>query len=173
MAAFSTGNPVTRALNVSRPVRCGKCSSRFVRSSARERLCLTCKPAAVRARSAASRPRTLVVPDRLAIEPARVPADSLIYTAGDRRASVVLALKLASAAASDLPDHAAKLVAYARSVARGVVPGSTWQLSHLGYRISPCTGEKNPCLLPRPDQPETAAEAEQLTGYGMAVFTPA
>jgi hypothetical protein len=155
---------LTRAINVSRPVRCAKCANRFVRSSARERLCLTCKPAAVRAKAAASRPPGVTVPDRLVIEPPRAAADSFTYTKAERKESAERALKLARVASAGLPGHARLLVTYARSVARGVVPGSAWQLSSLGYRISPCTGEKNPCLLPRPELPESLAEAEALTG---------
>jgi hypothetical protein len=154
---------MTRAINVSRPVRCAKCANRFVRSSARERLCLTCKPAAVRAKATASRAPGVMVPDRLVIEPARSPG-SFIYTKAERKESAERALKLARAASAGLPGHARLLMTYARSVAHGVVPGSTWQLSHLGYRITPCTGEKNPCLLPRPDLPESLAVAEALTG---------
>jgi hypothetical protein len=150
---------MTRPVNVSKPVRCAKCSGKFVRSSAREKLCLTCKPAAVRAKVAVKRD-IAVVPDRLTIEPARVPGDAFTYSRAERQQSAELALKLARKGASELPDHARLLVTYARSVARGVVPGSLWQLSNLGYRISPCTGEKNECLLPRPAGPETLAEAE-------------
>jgi hypothetical protein len=150
---------MTRALNVSRPVRCAKCDQKFVRRNAREKLCLTCKPADVRARMAAARPRAVIVPARLPVEPPRVTADDFTYTVKDRKQSVDLALKLARTAAGELPGHARELVTYARSVARGVVPGSMWQLAHLGYRITPCTGEKNPYLLSRPDGPEMLAEA--------------
>jgi hypothetical protein len=153
---------MTRAINVSRPVRCAKCSGKFVRRNAREKLCLSCKPRDVRARMAAAAPRAAGVPAALRIEPPRAAADDFTYSVKDRRQSADLALKLARTAAAELPDHAGELVTYARSVARGVVPGSLWQLSHLGYRIAPCTGTRNPCLLPRPYGPETLAEA--LTG---------
>lgn len=157
---------MTRAVNVSRPVRCAKCSNGFVRRNAREKLCLTCKPADVRARMAATRPRAAVVPARLVIESPRVAADDFTYAVKDRKQSAELALRLARQSADELPDHARELVTYARSAARGVVPGSTWQLTRLGYRITPCNGEKNRYLLPRPSGPETLAEvpAEALAG---------
>lgn len=64
---------------------------------------------------------------------------------------MAVALKLADRAGSEAARlggkdaarrhaHVRDLLAYARSVANGIVPGQIWQLSMLGFGISPCNG---------------------------------
>jgi hypothetical protein len=83
------------------------------------------------------------------------------YSYRDRKQSTELAVKLAqqSARVPELGSYTDHLLAYARSTARGIVPGSIWQQVRLGHRIKPCDGVKTPTLLPHPDQPETLTEA--------------
>jgi hypothetical protein len=153
---------------------CGKCSLWFA-ARPRERVCDGCVPqktrnarfavdpnwgtkAGVKLPGAPGQGLSLGgVPDRIPVLAGRGKAD--------RERSVSLALKQARLVAKDpgVAGHVPVLLTYARSVARGVVPGSVWQLTNLGYRIAPCTGVGNPFLLPRPEGPETLAEAESVS----------
>jgi hypothetical protein len=55
---------VTRRLDLTRPVRCARCGQPFTRTHGRQKLCVSCQPRRVRARSAA---RAAARPARLEI----------------------------------------------------------------------------------------------------------
>jgi hypothetical protein len=55
---------MTRPKPLGRPVRCAKCGAKFTRTHGRQKLCASCRPAWVRARSAA---RAATKPARLAV----------------------------------------------------------------------------------------------------------
>ena len=50
---MALGHPVTRRLDLTRPVRCAKCGGKFTRTHGRQKLCPGCQPRWVRAQSAA------------------------------------------------------------------------------------------------------------------------
>lgn len=137
---------------------CPRCKKWFA-ARPRERVCDGCRrpsqAAEVEAKPRETKP-VAYVPQRIIVEHGRFP-----YTHDERLRSVSLALRLASKAKEEEVSYTDLLVIYARSVARGVVPGRIWQLARLGRTIAPCNGERNPTLMPHPDQPETLAEASE------------
>jgi hypothetical protein len=134
---------MSRALNLSRPVRCARdgCEEKFVRNHGGQKLCDRCRPNKVKARIAAGKGRPpavqVAVPARLPVQPGP--------RREDRERSVRLALRLARQASEEredleLREHARRLVEYAQKVAAGEIPDRTWQIAKLGFAIAPCNG---------------------------------
>lgn len=151
-----------RADAVLRPIPCRKCGAKFERTRRQERVCLTCKPCAQRTQIALRDQPPTTVPASLKVRSGR----GAVATA-DRQRSVDLALALARRAERGVTwqlaqrqEHVERLLIYAHSVANGVVPGSLWQSSNLGFRIAPCTGADSPSAAPRPDPPEATETHE-------------